>query len=188
MRSDKPRSAVTPELLREFLRYDSETGELFWRERSARYFPLVRQERQARQWNTRCAGKPAMLSKINGHCVGSIFNYLFQAHRVAWAIHYGKWPDKVIDHINGNPADNRIINLRDVETCENSRNVAIPKNNKTGYPGVRKTPYGRWRSELWYDNGRINLGSFDTFEAAKDARKSAEAKYGFHPNHGRVSA
>ena len=42
--------------------------------------------------------------------------------RVIWKIIKGKDPDQVIDHIDGNPANNRISNLRDVTQRENSLN------------------------------------------------------------------
>jgi len=45
----------------------------------------------------------------------------FLAHRLAWLMHYGKFPDFTIDHINHNPGDNRISNLRDVPLVENLR-------------------------------------------------------------------
>ena len=44
------------------------------------------------------------------------------AHRLAWVLHYGAWPVGVIDHINRDRADNRIVNLRDVTPTENARN------------------------------------------------------------------
>ena len=42
--------------------------------------------------------------------------------RIIWKIIKGKDPDQVIDHIDGNPANNRISNLRDVTQRENSLN------------------------------------------------------------------
>jgi len=44
------------------------------------------------------------------------------AHRVAWLLHYGKWPKKTLDHINGVTNDNRIINLRDCSVADNNKN------------------------------------------------------------------
>ena len=46
----------------------------------------------------------------------------FMAHRVAWALHYGQWPEHTIDHINKDGTDNRIENLRDVPQAVNNRN------------------------------------------------------------------
>ena len=61
----------------------------------------------------------------------------FFYHRAVWAVVHGYFP-KVIDHINGNPYDNRIENLREVSTSENNKNVVHPwrPNARTGLPGV----------------------------------------------------
>lgn len=61
-------------------------------------------------------------------------------HHVVWALNYGRWP-KQIDHINGNPKDNRIANLREVSQSENNMNrlLAWKPNAKTGLPGVCKS-------------------------------------------------
>lgn len=42
----------------------------------------------------------------------------------------------VIDHIDGNPFNNSIENLREVDFTQNSRNARVRKDNKTGYPGI----------------------------------------------------
>lgn len=44
----------------------------------------------------------------------------YLAHRLAWLLHYGEWPTKQIDHINGIRGDNRIVNLREA-TLEQQR-------------------------------------------------------------------
>jgi hypothetical protein len=44
------------------------------------------------------------------------------AHRVAWALHYNKWPQHTIDHINRDGTDNRLENIRDVPQCVNNSN------------------------------------------------------------------
>ena len=52
--------------------------------------------------------------KINGKSV--------LAHRLAWALHYGEWPDGAIDHINGIKTDNRLCNLRLATRAQNQQN------------------------------------------------------------------
>jgi len=47
---------------------------------------------------------------------------------------------------------------------------------------------GRWRASISVANRQRYLGTFDYLAEAVEARKAAEVKYGFHPNHGRVAA
>lgn len=116
-------------------------------------------------------------------CVG---RYL--AHRLAWFLYYGVEPIGQIDHINQNKTDNRIVNLRCVSNRENHRNMPIQKNNKSGLMGVHFSKLKRkWVSYIKVDGKRIHIGSFSGFFDACCARKSAEVKFGFHLNHGRVS-
>ena len=59
-------------------------------------------------------------------------------HRAVWAWHYGRFPDRQLDHINGNETDNRIENLREVSGSENKLNMLHDwqPNRDTGLPGV----------------------------------------------------
>lgn len=109
------------------------------------------------------------------------------AHRIIWLFVYGYIP-KEIDHINGDRADNRLHNLREVTRSENQKNARVRSNNTSGIMGVhffksQKT----WQVTIANKNKRYYLGSTKDFFEACCARKSAELKYGFHPNHGRKS-
>ena len=59
-------------------------------------------------------------------------------HHAVWAVCKGRFPERQIDHVNGNKQDNRIENLREVDPSENNLNVLHPwrPNNVTGVPGV----------------------------------------------------
>ena len=101
-----------------------------------------------------------------------------RGHQVAYFIYTGKWPDKYVDHINGNRTDNSPENLRLVDDFGNTRNTRVVKNN-TGYQGVSfasgscKTLY---KSEIMVEGKRKYLGSFKTAEGAFDAYKAASLK------------
>jgi hypothetical protein len=169
-------AVIAIERLRQLLRHDPESGQLFWLPREGE-----------KQFNGRFAGREALTAICNsGYRIGLISYQNFKAHRVIWALHYGEWPTGHIDHINGNPSDNRIANLRVVTTQENGRNSKRSVRNKSGITGVYQFA-GKWRAVI-FNQRSIHLGTFATLEEAAAARKAAEVSFGYHPNHGREAA
>jgi len=166
-----------PKALRNIMRYDPDTGKLFWRERSDR----------PRQWNSRWAGKEAFTAnRGDGYRCGRINGKTFFAHRVIWAIVHGHWPEQDIDHINGIRNDNRLSNLRSVSRSENMKNKMRPPSNTSGFIGVtwnKKT--GKWQAQIQVDGRSKTLGNFSDKSDAVKARRKAEKDLGFHINHGR---
>lgn len=176
---------ISPEIVREYLNYNPDTGILVWKPRDRRYF---KSSNQHKNWNGRYPGRPAGRVGTKGHRRIAINDTLFMAHRLAWLHFYGEEPPGMIDHINGDPDDNRINNLRAVTNAENCRNASLPKNNSTGRIGV--SPYffnGRTKylARIRVDGKLKHLGYFNTVEEAGAARGRAEKEFGFHPNHGR---
>lgn len=155
--------------LREAANYDPETGLFTWRK------PLS---------NKYAPGDPMGFLNSRGYVNLWIRGHRGLAHRFAWIYMHGELPEGQIDHINGDRRDNRISNLRVVSNRENSRNQRLCKNNQLGITGVYfRTNDDRWYASITVDK-RHHLGSFKTLLDAAAARKSAELKYGFHPNHG----
>lgn len=173
------------ELLHELMICTPETGELFWKRRDAHHFC---ETHVWKTWNIRYAHKPA-LSCINGtgYKAGTVKGTRVPAHRVIWAMTFGEWPSEDIDHINGNRADNRIENLRAVSRQENTKNKATQKNSGSQVSGVMWAKRNeKWRARITVNGRRVDLGLHSTFDEAVAARKTAECRYGFHPNHGRT--
>ena len=83
-----------------------------------------------------------------------------------------------VDHINGNPLDNRKCNLRVVTHQQNCFNRKPNSRNKTGTSGVYwNNRRGEWASCIGIDKKRKFLGYFKNLEDAINARKDAEIKY-----------
>jgi len=176
------------DVLLQLLSYDPETGKLFWKERGPEWFADGKMSAVSRSriWNAQNSGVEAFTSLLgkHGHRCGYIWNVQYLAHRVIWKMEFGDEP-KVIDHSDGDASNNRLSNLRNGTSSDNQKNRKLPKNNTTGFHGIWKDAQGRWRAEINTRGRRISLGSHETKEAAIEARKAAERKYGFHPNHGR---
>lgn len=188
----KHESGISIELLHRLFEIDKKEGRLFWKPRdSSLFWPKKRSaEHACANWNSRYAGKPALNSVDgSGHLTGRIFDKLFHAHRVIFAMDHGVWPTGSIDHINGDPSDNRPENLRDVTHQENHRNQRLRKNNTSGSIGVNfNKARNKWQASIMVDYKAIHLGFFLSKEAAIEARESAQKKYGFHANHGEVTS
>lgn len=173
----------TPEELRKLMRYDADTGLLYWLARSPEWFSDAR---QCSSWNSKWAGREAFTAVTSdGYKNGAVLGRHVGAQRVVWAIYYGEWPKGHIDHINGVKADNRISNLRDVSHAENMRNRKVAAPPKSGAVGVYMQPRKKkWVAMIGYNNRAVYLGQFDTKDAAMAARREAEAKFNFGPSHG----
>lgn len=175
------RPLPTPEELRQLLRYDPHTGKLFWLPRSREMFES---DRICRSWNTQFAGKEALTSHARGYCRGEVLRHCLAAHRVIWAIVHGAWPAGEIDHINNNPSDNRLANLRHVTRSQNQMNARKHKDGTTGFKGVTyRKDTGSFMARIWVRNECRHLGSYPTAEAAYAAYyDAAQVLHGSYAN------
>lgn len=177
----------TPEELRQLLRYEPETGRLFWLKRDVRFFQnSADPDCSCRLWNGRYADKPDFTAiDGKGYHHGSILNRNCRAHSVVWAVVHGEWPSKPIDHIDHDKTNNRICNLRMVSQQQNLKNKALDSRNTSGVTGVvwckRR---GKWQAQIGVAKRCVFLGAFSELDDAIEARKIAERKYAYHENHG----
>lgn len=99
-------------------------------------------------------------------------------HRLAWLYVHGKWPEGEIDHRNRRKADNRFINLRDVSSVENMRNVGRKRNNTTGIVGVYWFERAKkWTAAVTVRGKQIHLGYFSSIEDAAAAREAGVRRH-----------
>ena len=175
--------------LRKILRYEPDTGKLFWLTRSPNLFEGrdYCSERLCASWNARFSGKEALTAIDNhGYMHGCVFSIKVKAHRAAWAVHHGYWPINCIDHLNGDRLDNRIVNLRDATHLENSLNSAMQANNTSGHNGVGwHKQRQKWRARIVLNGEEKHLGLFDSIDDAVAARQKAQIGLGFTERHGR---
>jgi len=174
-------------ILLKLLCYDPETGKLYWRERtaadcSANRFP----DRAANAFNAQFAGKEAFTAKEGGGYHHSLIRGTsYKAHRIIWKMVYGEDPNE-IDHANGDRADNRLCNLRNVTRTQNNRNARRRRDNVSGATGVCwHEATGKWAASVSLDGDKVHLGLYSSRESAINARAKAAERYGFDPNHGR---
>lgn len=155
---------LTVDRVREVVAYKPDTGQFFWKKSTS---------------NRRKAGQLAGCFSKGRLALCIDYNQIIAA-RLAWFYVHGVWPTGVIDHINGDPSDNRITNLRDVSQSVNLENQRKPKsNNRSGYLGVK--PYKRGKLKPWIaaivvEGKQKALGYFETAELAHAAYLSAKRK------------
>ena len=123
-----------------------------------------------------------------GYLVGSVDGKLYRVSRLVWVFANGDiQDDMVIDHINGDRADNRLSNLRMVRSVDNARNTAIRSDNTSGHVGVTWCePRNKWVAQICTRGVTKNLGGFEILADAINARLAAQGFHGFHENHGRA--
>lgn len=154
---------LTAEEARRLLDYNPETGELTWR---IRVSPAV------------LPGAKAGCLHNSGYAILKVKRKMYQAHRVAWLIAFGRWPLEVIDHINGVRNDNRLTNLRECAHFENMQNVPKSQGKSSKYLGVTfHKRHGKWSARVSLQGVRENIGYFETegeaFAAYCDAKRQA---------------
>jgi len=122
----------------------------------------------------------------NGYVVISILGTPKQAHRLAWLYVHGILPTNELDHINGVRDDNRLSNLREVTSQENSMNSALRSDNNSGHVGVYfKKDKNKWCARIHIDGKSKHLGYFKTKEEAIACRVKAQDGLGFTERHGK---
>lgn len=96
----------------------------------------------------------------------------------------------IVDHINGDPLDNRASNLRICSHSENMRNRKTHRNNSLGVKGVyaerhHVTKVLRYVAQIRVDGKKVVLGRFKSVDAASRAYKVAAQK--LHGDFARLS-
>jgi hypothetical protein len=145
------------ELIEDALTYDPDTGMFKW---------LNNYRKHDRGWFRGYRNKLGyFIIRVNGK--------LWLAHRLAWYLMKGQEAPEVIDHIDRNPSNNKLDNLRAVTQRENLLNSERSDKAKHVY----KLPSKRWASYIDYKGKRTHLGVFDTEEEATEKARHVKLNY-----------
>jgi hypothetical protein len=120
------------------------------------------------------AGNIAGYVRKNGRRVISIDGKTYRCNKLAFLYMTGKFPDKEVDHKDGNTRNEKWENLREATRSQNTTNQ---RNTGKYLKGVDITPFGKFRARIWVDNKRIWLGSFNSECSAHQAYREAAIKY-----------
>lgn len=191
--SRRPVSELTVEDVRKFVHYAPATGRFWWKLRSYDTFygdSNIKRDR-GKVWNQRFAGRRAFTAKSLGYHVGTVTGCKVYAHRVAWIHYYGELPPegRLIDHINGDKTDNRIVNLRLVTRQQNIHNKPA-RGGTSKHKGVQWNKNAKkWHATIRHEGKSRHLGLFDSEEEAA-ARYIQEAEilqgeYAYHNSAGK---
>jgi len=150
---------VTAKIAREFFEYDKKQGILRWK-----YNPT-----RSEQINARYAGLPAGGWESHAQAIRVILQgRKYMVHRLIWLIVKGRWPTELLEHIDGNPKNNRIENLREISFREN-RAKRI-KQDGAVYIVLRGS---RWHLRAMEHNKPRTISTHKTERAAKRALRTA---------------
>lgn len=164
MSSKAPRPMPDRQVLESLFEYRE--GCLWWKVKPEGYF---KDPAYQRSWNTKFAGKPAGLHRPDGYVLTMVQGKNVLVHRIIYFLAHGYCPAKV-DHVDGNPANNRIENLRAANDSQNCWNMALSSKNTSGIKGVTwHIRDKRWQAQLKINDKMVHLGQFRELEDAKAA-------------------
>jgi hypothetical protein len=147
---------ITYDALHELFRY--EDGNLYWKVKPNRN---IRLDSEAGTVNS------------NEYVVVTINGKKHMAHRIIWEMH-GRESAPMIDHVNGNTADNRIENLRAADNSKNQMNSKLRTDNSSGIKGVSWcSTYKRWVGQVWENGHCHKIGRFKSKEECAAAVAAA---------------
>jgi HNH endonuclease/AP2 domain len=137
--------------LAERVAYDPATGVFRWK---------------ASKYRSRI-GTVAGRRHLSGHISIEVNGKTYYAHRIAWLFMTGQWPKDEIDHIDGDPSNNRFDNLRE---ATHAQNLANRRNRRPGLKGASfDKKLGKWQSYIHPQGRKQSLGYFNTAEEAHAA-------------------
>lgn len=154
-----------------WLTYNAVSGEFIWAKDVLAGMGMILRPAGSRAGSVKLDGYRVIQITINAE------PFIVREHRLAWLFAHGEWPS-LIDHINGDRADNRLDNLRVVTRSQNSANTKPNAANTSGIKGVRQDRRsGRWYAAIKAHGKYHHLGTFSDKEEAGQAYRAAALRY-----------
>ena len=175
----KPNKTPPKTFLDECFVYCPETGNLIWKTRPARHFKT---KGSCATFNAKFSGTVAGSPNCKTrHISINLSGRLWKAHRLIWKMHFGE-PRQCLDHIDGNPQNNRLCNLRECTQAQNVLNRKKGQGCHSKYKGVTRNlrnKYKVWQAQIAFNGKCRSIGYFeDETEAAKAYDREARALHG----------
>lgn len=124
-------------------------------------------------------GTRAGTVNAQGYWVVKLDQKYCMAHRIIWALNTGNFPEQELDHVDGDPGNNILSNLRECTHAENQQNKSAPKERGSMGTFKRGNKFG---SQIKIKGKKHFLGYYATVEEAHATYISAKAKlHTFNP-------
>lgn len=153
---------LSQESLKEYVSYDPVTGQ----------FTCIK------KWCSKVMVGEVVGCYATGYWKVSFLGMPYLAHILAWFYMTGEWPKVEIDHKDRDKSNNQWGNLRQATRQQNEFNKSPHGDSILGIKGVSVSKnHDRYRAHITLDGKQYHLGTFDTLEEAKRARREAEQKF-----------
>ena len=161
---------ITQQTLKEYLQYNQYTGEFTWIKNPGTNITI---------------GAVAGCFDSKGYIKITILGSQTYGHRLAFLYMDGVIPT-MVDHIDGNPSNNKYINLRATTHSGNMRNSSISGRNTTGVKGVSwNSRYQKYKVQITIEGKQRGLGYYSSLgEATKVIKEARERYHKEFTNHG----
>jgi hypothetical protein len=158
------RSLISHQRAIELLEYNQESGKLFWK--ADRKGHLLK-------------GKEAGSVNANGYIVIKVEQRHYPAHRLAWFIVHGIWPEQDVDHIDGKKTNNKLTNLRAVTRSVNLLNAV--KEQGRSNTGIRNISFYKKKQKYYvriqHEGKMLYSKTFSSLDAASKAAEKARSEH-----------
>lgn len=151
MKFNPVKRRVTAERIKELLEYRD--GKLYWK---------------VNKGSTARIGDESGWTDIHGYRLTRIDGELLRNHHIVWCIFNGHWPEQELDHIDNDPSNNRIDNLRVCGRLQQGANQRLQKRRGGSYKGVHVSSSGKYYVKLKF-KGKTIPGLGSRFTCQKEA-------------------